>query len=669
MQLATLLMVLCLVGGVRAQTFDFAHDRQPVASYAGPWKFMPGDNLDWARPALDDSAWKTISSEKGWRRQGFPNLTGYAWYRFRLIVPAGQESFSLQLPELYVSYACFIDGKLAHVAGALAPATGGYYQTTVVLPLALSGRPAPETHTIALRVWRPASVAAAFNGGPGFGAARDEVFGPTPEIEEIRNRNVEAEQLQNSAALDLGVLSVVAGLTSLLLFLLRRREREYLWFGIAVMAPGIPLLVQYWQVGKVINVIGYDVMLQAKVIVSVLAYLLFYKTLLRARARWGFWLAVVAILLNPVPLVLLEFFNAITVGTANAINLALQLPYQGWIVWLLVRRTRQGVADAGLLLAPVASLYVWVDLNDALETAKQLGWTGEYSLRSWHADYPFPITPRDIANGLFLLVMFVILLNRFARTRREQEQYETQFQAAREVQRFLVPETLQIPTGFQVAAEYRPAQEVGGDFYQVVPVESGGLLVVVGDVAGKGMPAAMMVAMIVGVIRTQAQLSSSPVQMLQVLNERMQGRTGGGFSTCIAARIGAEGEMLVANAGHLPPYRNGAELAVTGSLPLGLVPDVEQSEQTFHLAPGDRLMFISDGIVEAQNRAKQLFGFERTLAMSLQPAEILVKAAQDFGQNDDLTVITLTFTGPATGNTSATRSAFSPVNPLGTPGV
>ena len=485
-------------------------------------------------------------------------LSVWAWYRFSLQVPAGSESFSLQLPEIYVSYECFVDGKLAVTAGRMSPSVQAFYQTTTIVPLAAAGRTQAGLHTVALRVWRPAALRSAFGGGPGRNSGRDQVFGPTAEIERIRAHDVESSQLLDSAELDLGFLSVVAGLTSLLLFTLRRSEREYLWFGIAVMAPGIPLLVQYWQIGRVVSVTGLDAMLQIKVIVSIVAYLLFYKTLFRARAGWGFKLAVACVLLNPVPLILLEGFSAISPANANWINLSLQLPYQGWIVWLLLRRIggRTSPMRVCCWCQSPCCISGWI-LTTPLQTARQAGWQSEFSLESWQITHPFPINPRDIANAVFLLAMFVILLNRFARTRREQEHYEAQFQAAREVQRLLVPETLEIPAGFVADAEYRPAQEVGGDFYQVLPTEDGGLLVVVGDVAGKGMPAAMMVAMIVGVIRTQAVRGPNPALLLQVLNDRMQGRTGGGFSTCIAAWIRSDGRMLLANAGHLPPYRNG----------------------------------------------------------------------------------------------------------------
>ena len=102
----------------------------------------------------------------------------------------------------------------------------------------------------------------------------------------------------------------------------------------------------------------------------------------------------------------------------------------------------------------------------------------------------------------------------------------------------------------------------------------------------------------------------------------------------------------MANAGHLPPYLNGRELPMEGALPLGILAGAEFSIMRFQLAPGDRLILLSDGIAEAQNEKGQLFGFERIHAMLRRPigtAEIAT-AAQEFGQTDDISVLSVTRT-------------------------
>jgi sigma-B regulation protein RsbU (phosphoserine phosphatase) len=119
----------------------------------------------------------------------------------------------------------------------------------------------------------------------------------------------------------------------------------------------------------------------------------------------------------------------------------------------------------------------------------------------------------------------------------------------------------------------------------------------------------------------------------------------GGFATCLCADISSDGMLTLANAGHLAPYRNGEEIALESCLPLGITAFAEFSETSLHLASGDQLTFLSDGVVEAQNHERELFGFDRTCQISTQSAEDIARAAQQFGQEDDITVLTLTFAG------------------------
>jgi len=131
--------------------------------------------------------------------------------------------------------------------------------------------------------------------------------------------------------------------------------------------------------------------------------------------------------------------------------------------------------------------------------------------------------------------------------------------------------------------------------------------------------------------------------MLATLNRRMIGRSGGHFATCIAAELSPDGQMRFANAGHLAPYLNGKELDLKGSLPLGVKEETGYGVQNITLNPGDKLMFMTDGVVEAKNPAKELFGFERARAISGLHAAAIVEQAQSFGQEDDITVLGVEF--------------------------
>jgi serine phosphatase RsbU (regulator of sigma subunit) len=159
------------------------------------------------------------------------------------------------------------------------------------------------------------------------------------------------------------------------------------------------------------------------------------------------------------------------------------------------------------------------------------------------------------------------------------------------------------------------------------------------------MPAAMTVSLLVGTVRTLAHFTQSPGEMLSAMNQRMLGRTNGGFTTCLVLRLDPEGSMTAANAGHLSPYRNGVELEIESGLPLGLSADSHYPEAKFALDPSDQLTLVTDGVVEARAKDGELFGFPRTQAISIQNADQIAQTAHDFGQDDDITVLTLTFAG------------------------
>jgi len=205
----------------------------------------------------------------------------------------------------------------------------------------------------------------------------------------------------------------------------------------------------------------------------------------------------------------------------------------------------------------------------------------------------------------------------------------------------ILPEQVGTVPGYTVESIYLPAQQVGGDFFQILPAGEGGLLLVVGDVAGKGLPAAMLVSVLVGAIRGVAAYTKDPAELLANLNERLVGRAGGGFSTALVAHIAADGSVTVANAGHLSPYLDGKEIALPGALPLGVEGGARYETTQFRLAAGSRLTFYSDGVVEAQNQKGELLGFERGRELSTQPAAAIVEAAKAFGQSDDITVVTI----------------------------
>ena len=163
----------------------------------------------------------------------------------------------------------------------------------------------------------------------------------------------------------------------------------------------------------------------------------------------------------------------------------------------------------------------------------------------------------------------------------------------------------------------------------------------IGDVSGKGMPAAMTVSLLVGTMRTLAHYTQSPCEILTAMNYRMLSRSAGGFTTCLVVRVDPDGTLTVANAGHLAPYVNGHELPLKNGLPLGLEAKTTYPESEFTLGANEQLTLLTDGVVEARDRTGALYGFQRTAAIATGSAEAIAQAAREFGQEDDITVLTL----------------------------
>jgi serine phosphatase RsbU (regulator of sigma subunit) len=221
---------------------------------------------------------------------------------------------------------------------------------------------------------------------------------------------------------------------------------------------------------------------------------------------------------------------------------------------------------------------------------------------------------------------------------------EQELRSAQELQQVLIPELLPSLPGYSVTSAYIPAQEVGGDFFQVIPGSDGAAWLVLGDVSGKGLRAAMTVSLIVGMLRTLAEFTTQPAEILAGLNRRLYGRLHGGFVTCLVMLLHADGSCVLASAGHPPPFVNQKEVPLPGALPLGLVAETAYEQITVPLQEGDHLVLYTDGLLEARAAGGELFSFDRLSSLMQQKpsAEQATKAATDFGQEDDITVLTLT---------------------------
>jgi len=271
------------------------------------------------------------------------------------------------------------------------------------------------------------------------------------------------------------------------------------------------------------------------------------------------------------------------------------------LLWIVIQGIRRQGLEGSLVLPAVVLLGISLFGAELSVLHVRVFW------------FPFGVRlgTGDIASLLLMAVTALLLLRRLLKSVRAQRLMALDVKQAQEVQQVILPESRTTLPGLVIESEYRPALEVGGDFFQIIPHPTdGSLLIVAGDVTGKGLKAGMLVALLVGAIRSTTELNGDPLFILQALNRRLMGR-GEAIATCMALRIATDGESLLANAGHMPPYLNGEPLAMEGALPLGMMDDAEFSIMRFTLAAGDRLMLVSDGIVEAMDAEGQLFGFDR----------------------------------------------------------
>jgi stage II sporulation SpoE-like protein len=253
------------------------------------------------------------------------------------------------------------------------------------------------------------------------------------------------------------------------------------------------------------------------------------------------------------------------------------------------------------------------------------------------------VTISVVLGYIGFIIVSVTEARRRIRIETEKAAIETELAAAREIQRIMVPQELPPAPGYAIESIYRPAAQVGGDFFQVIPLGDDQTLVVIGDVSGKGLSAAMIVSMLIGMLRAISSISRDPSRILTELNSMLFEHKHSGFVTCLAARLDPSGRVTVANAGHLAPWLNGDEIAFTGSLPLSVVASATTEQVVLEMKSGDRLTLLTDGVVEARDSQGVLFGFDRTQSLLRQDASplALAEAAIHQGQDDDLTVISI----------------------------
>jgi hypothetical protein len=621
----------------------------------GPWQFHPGDDASWSSPAFDDSSWGTLQAGHPWEGQGYRNLTGFAWYRRHIVLPASLTpgwELALSLAGVQDAAEVYWNGRLVGSFGKVPPNPVWFsdFYPPAVMVMGQASEAAREG-VLAVRVWKAPYAYLAF---PDMGGlTKTPILG---DAIALRSERAGAEYQWVRSHLYTGaiaLLSIIVSVLALLGWLRDRRQWMLFWLAAYTIRPFLLLISEQWATRSWRASYGTVGMIYSGTDAA-LWFLLLYLLGLRENPRLVQWTRICAVIAFGTQVLegseqLFDWTRAPRFFLLADVGLTVpSLLLQVWAIVLVVFAFRKRLDPARWLVAlfamladAVSNANSWFDLGN-----RWTGWTLAGTITApLFTIAGCPFNALTILNTL-LLISIVYAVWRYEREqRRVQIRLSEEFRNAQEVQRVLIPEDLPMLPGLNVTSAYRPAQEVGGDFFQIIPLCGDGALLVVGDVSGKGLHAAMTVALIVGAIRSAIEITTDPAQILSGLNRRLHGRLRNGFATCLVMRIDGEGACVIANAGHLPPYVNGQEVQLPSALPLGLLDVAEYDSVDLQLAAGDRLAVYTDGLLEARNEAGELFGFSRVgeLLATACDARQIADTAQRFGQEDDITVLTLSF--------------------------
>lgn len=637
LSLVFLLLFGLAARGALAQSFDATHLRQP-ANLDMKWLVNAGDNPAYGSPEFDDSHWQLFDPSSS-ITSIFPRHPDVIWYRLHVKVDPAQTGLALSEIKIARAFEIYVNGERLIASGRVTP-FAPYTSNARLLGRIPDRMLASGSVVIAIRVHFSAIE---WNVGQNPGLYADNLaIGQEQTLYRDNWLSLIGENTFGWLGEGLGVC---LGFVALVLFAAQRRQIEYLWiFAVGIMALFVtPILVvsQFHDIP-----LGWMLFSDSTRLVAPYVWASLYFSFVHQRIgrRWGIFLIVIGIL----------YFIGGMHGWFIQLSLPLQticnLPFVIFlsvvIPFVLIVHWRRGNREAGILLIPVILFSLYIYALVGLQMMFQFPSWRQFSLRGLNLINRYPVGPfsvplNSVSGILSVISLAIIMLRRFTNMSRRQAQLESELAAAQEVQRVLVPEHTASVPGFTVESIYQPAQQVGGDFFQVLPTSDGGVLIFVGDVAGKGLPAAMLVSVLVGAIRGVAEFTKDPADLLSNLNERLVGRGGAGFSTALVARISADGNVTIANAGHLSPYLDGEEVELHGALPLGVACSARYETTAFYLHPGSRLTFYSDGVIEAQRPDGELFGFDRARDISTKPAAEIVEAAKRFGQQDDITVVSI----------------------------
>jgi len=237
-----LVAALEYISAAHAQVFDLERGPVRIAELRGLWRFHPGDDQRWASPDFDDSNWPLLRSDLDWGAQGYPDLSGIAWYRFTIKTPPDAQDWAICLPELLTSYQVFVDGHLIGQLGRFPPDSEEViaYDRTYSLPKTPPGQARPTS--VAIRVWHSPRINTYRGGGP----SAAPMVGNLSAISDWISKEEKGRYWSSSSGNVLMLMNLLACVGGFFLFAMRPGDREYLWFGIYEFLTGADHLCDDW---------------------------------------------------------------------------------------------------------------------------------------------------------------------------------------------------------------------------------------------------------------------------------------------------------------------------------------------------------------------------------------------------------------------------------------
>ncbi len=630
-----------------------------AAPLDGPWQFHLGDNPAWAAPGTADATgtngWEQLSADEPWGAQGHAGYVGYAWYRKHLSLrpaPGAPPDFAMLILHIDDAYEMYWNGRLIARNGGMPPHSLTYF----VQPPQTFGLGPVREGVLALRVWK--GPLASFDSDRIGGMYAAPIVGSPAAIAGLKAENDYAWMRRNQYNFGIVSLDALVMLLALLAWWRNRSQRVLLWIAMFCFTPTMGTVLAGLRIPFTFSfAIGW---LQPVLTIQDIGLWFLLLELLnlvenRRLAKFTRVLAIVIFISSSLDglLNVFDWSNPHWSTWFQGADAALTVIYTltGIYPILLVSFALRKRLDSARWLVAIMAF-----LTDMIRTVRIAAAQGDrfthWTLTQRLGEPLFSINgntfnAETIADSLLLIAIVYAVYRYVQEAMRHQGALEQEMKSARELQQVLIPETLPELPGYAISSVYRPAAEVGGDFFQIIPLEgerAGCTLIVLGDVSGKGLRAAMTVSLIVGTVRTLARYVSSPAALLAELNQRLYGRMQGGFVTSLAVLLEGEGKCSLASAGHPAPFLNQHAVELPGALPLGVVPEVSYSEAQLALRPGDHFALYTDGLLEARNAEGEIFSFERldTLLRARPDAAEATQAAVHFGQEDDITVLTLT---------------------------